>query len=207
MVCLIVIPCFSLSLTVNQPGITIKSGDTVTKDEWYKYVDVDITLYVLGKNDNQIIGTKNFTNRYQIGPVPNAELPSTVSLVTRNMSSMIEAFTSYVFDRPTQIGLYLHNSKIKENKEAIKAATKKVVKDYDYEAACSVYKDAYESSGDFEAGINYAMMLQAMNQFDEAEAILCKLQEIQPKNRTITGIIINLKRDKGWYDTFESRKK
>lgn len=202
------------SFDVKDSGVTIESkdsaGNTVTvKDEWTRQISALMEVMVLKTEDNSVLATEEYKFfGVNSNPTPKAMLMSPEKIVEDQISSFAYQISEIIFDTPYNQAVTILDTKSKDKaiKEKMKSAKKMLSgKNLDYAAAEEIYKEIYESTDDIAAGYNYAIMLQVRKDFDNAEALIKKFAEQDPKNKAFKRALEDIEKDRAETEIFKSR--
>ena len=189
--------------SITDNGVTLKNGDEVIKDEWTRNVHAELTFSVIKNDTNEVVYTRDFKSGLISPKVPRSQLPDAVKVF--DYDPIVTGISLDIFDRPMYLPLTILDSKVKENKESFKTALNLCKKQKNYQEAANIYKDLYEAKKDPAAGFNYAMMLQALYDYDAETELLKKLLEINPKDNNSKKALERLPKDKENYETLKTR--
>lgn len=201
-----------IDFRVNDDGVTLtqKVDDeiVVLKDAWTRAIGGEFKVSILDGRTGAVLFTKS--DKFFGGDstaVPKAQLRDPIVSIRSSFENFAFIIASQLFDSKYQEPIYIMDSKSKDKelKGKVKDAYK-IVKGKDYKTAKAAYKEIYDTTGDTAAYFNYARMAQVLYEFDEAEAILLKLKEEDPKNKSIKQALESLESDRKNYTILESRK-
>ena len=202
------------SFDVKDSGVTIESkdstGNTVTvKDEWNRQISALMEVMILKTADNSVLATEEYKFfGVTSNPTAKAMLMSPEKIVEDQISSFAYQISEIIFDTPYNQAVTILDTKSKDKaiKEKMKSAKKMLSgKGLDYAGAEAIYKEIYESTDDIAAGYNYAIMLQVRKDFDNAEALIKKFAEQEPKNKTYKKALEDIAKDRAETEIFKSR--
>lgn len=207
----IVVKSEFIDFRLRDDGVTLTQkvdGETVVlKDEWTRTIGGEFKLSILDGKTGAVLYTKTDTFLGGDSDIPKAQLRDPIVIMKKSFEDFAFLLSAQLFNSKYQepINLFDSKSKDKELKAKVKD-TYKIVKGKDYKSAKAAYKEIYDATGDAAAGFNYARMAQVLNEFDEAESVLRKLQEEDPKNKLIKIALNSLEEDRNNYNILESRK-
>ena len=202
------------SFDVKDSGVTIETkdstGKTVTaKDEWNRQISALMEVMILKTEDNSVLASEEYKFfGVTSNPTPKAMLMSPEKIVEDQISSFAYQISEIIFDTPYNQAVTILDTKSKDKaiKEKMKSAKKMLSgKNLDYAAAEEIYKEIYESTDDIAAGYNYAIMLQVRKDFDNAEALIKKFAEQDPKNKAFKRALEDIEKDRAETEIFKSR--
>ncbi len=202
------------SFDVKDSGVTIGGTDSVensvaVKDEWNRQISAIMEVMVLKTADNSVLATEEYKFfGVTSTPSPRAKLMSPEKIVEDQVSSFSYRISEIIFDKPYNQAVTILDTKSKDKaiKEKMKSAKKMLgKKNQDYAAAEEIYKEIYESTDDIAAGYNYAIMLQVRKDFDNAEALIKKFAEAEPKNKVYKKALEDIAKDRAETEIFKSR--
>ena len=202
------------SFDVKDSGVTVTNRDSngitsVVKDEWNRQVSALMEVTVLKTADNSVLASEEYKFfGITSDPTPKSMLMSPDKIVEDQITSFSFQMSDIIFDTPYNQAVTILDTKSKDKaiKEKMKSAKKMLSgKNLDYAAAEEIYKEIYESTDDPAAGYNYAIMLQVRKDFDNAEALIKKFAEQEPKNKTFKKALEDIEKDRTETEIFKSR--
>ena len=202
------------SFDVKDSGVTIETkdstGKTVTaKDEWNRQISALMEVMILKTEDNSVLASEEYKFfGVTSNPTPKEMLMSPEKIVEDQISSFAYQISEIIFDTPYNQAVTILDTKSKDKaiKEKMKSAKKMLSgKNLDYAGAEAIYKEIYESTDDPAAGYNYAIMLQVRKDFDNAEALIKKYAEQDPKNKAFKRALEDIEKDRVETEIFKSR--
>ncbi len=202
------------SFDVKDSGVTIETKDSsgksvAVKDEWNRQISALIEVMILKTADNSVLATEEYKFfGVTSNPTAKAMLMSPEKIVEDQISSFTYQIAELIFDTPYNQAVTILETKSKDKtvKEKMKSAKKMLSgKGLDYAGAEAIYKEIYESTDDPAAGYNYAIMLQVRKDFDNAEALIKKFAEQEPKNKTYKKALEDIAKDRAETEIFKSR--
>ncbi len=209
----IVIKLRYTDFSVKDDGVTITQdvdGETVTvKDEWTRTVSATLEFSVI--KGKKVVTTKeiHFFDANS-SPVAKSMLNNPSAILDKNLGNYTYVVARMIFDTRYQQAVTIMDSKSKDKtvKNKMKEAQKLLKgKGKDYDKAREIYKEVYEANPeDPAAAYDYAIMLQVAKDFEQAEAILTKLQTADAKNKTYKKALEDLQKDKTETEILNSRK-
>lgn len=198
------------SFSVSDHGVTLTQeveGETVTiKDAWTRAISGNYKVSYVRTSDDVILGSKDYKLfEGNSDERPKDTLTEPVAACKKTVVNSAYSAAILMFDTPYTQAISLEDSKTKDKalKEQMKAALK-LAKGKDYEAAAAAYKEIYEATDDYAAGFNYARMLQVMNSYDEAEALLNKVSTGE-KDKNVKKAMKTLVEDRDNYNKINAR--
>ncbi len=202
------------SFDVKDSGVTVETKDStgksvVTKDEWNRQISAVMEVTVLKTADNSVLASEEYKFfGVTDNPAEKSMLMSPEKIVEDQITSFTFQIAEIIFDTPYNQAVTILDTKSKDKavKEKMKSAKKMLSgKNLDYAAAEEIYKEVYESTNDQAAGYNYAIMLQVKKDFDNAEALIKKFAEQEPKNKTFKKALEDMEKDRAETEIFKSR--
>lgn len=197
---------------VHDDGVTLTQkvdGEVnIIKDSWTRAIGGEFKFSVLDGKTGAVLYTKS--EKFLGGDsnsVPKDQLRDPIVSMRDTFEKYAYFLNTLIFDMKIHepISIMDSKSKDKELKGKVKDVYK-IVKGKDYKTAKAAYKEIYDATEDTAAGFNYARMAQILYEFDEAESLLLKLQEADPKDKTIKQALKSLEEDRKNYTILESRK-
>lgn len=202
------------SFDVKDSGVTIETKDStgksvVAKDEWNRQISALMEVMILKTADNSVLASEEYKFfGVTSNPTSKAMLMSPEKIVEDQITSFTFQIAEIIFDTPYNQAVTILDTKSKDKavKEKMKSAKKMLSgKNLDYAAAEEIYKEIYESTDDPAAGYNYAIMLQVRKDFDNAEALIKKFAEAEPKNKVYKKALEDIAKDRAETEIFKSR--
>lgn len=177
-------------------------SDVDERYSFYRSVKFTVTYEIIDAKTNYVIGRKYYNVSRESGSYRHRrDVPSAISIVESELDTMINKIMHQL--EPYEETKYLNLLDDKSKSEDMKAA-KKLAQQGFLEIAYKQYYTIYTTRGLFEAGYNSGIILEALGDYEGAEAIMNQLY-MQTRNNKVLNALSDIRKERALNNTLQNQ--